>query len=175
MVDALKKRNLDPYSDSRPLEPEDFQKFDYIINMNHENVQEVQKAAQYWKDDLQKPLPSNWKDKVTGQHPYDCNLHMHDHSRYLESVCIMFHHRATTILQQAFSCSPSFYTSTFWLMHDRHSSQSSPTMSYKFLSQPQCGCEFKFKLSLGTFTLSVWLGGLTAPATINPTVTCRSS
>lgn len=90
MVDALKKRNLDPYSDSRPLEPEDFQKFDYIINMNHENVQEVQKAAQYWKDDLQKPLPSNWKDKVTGQHPYDCNLHMHDHSRYLESVCIMF-------------------------------------------------------------------------------------
>ncbi|KAL0046011.1 hypothetical protein WJX82_011372 [Trebouxia sp. C0006] len=25
MIDALKKRNLDPYSDSRPLEPEDFQ------------------------------------------------------------------------------------------------------------------------------------------------------
>ncbi|DBA88409.1 TPA: hypothetical protein ACH3X2_004900 [Trebouxia sp. C0005] len=64
MIDALKKRNLDPYSDSRPLEPEDFQKFDYIINMNNENIEEVQKAAQYWKDDLQKAIPSNWKDKV---------------------------------------------------------------------------------------------------------------
>lgn len=80
MIDALKKRNLDPYSDSRPLEPEDFQNFDYIISMNDENIQEVQKAAQYWKDDLQKPLPSNWKDKVNGQLPYDCNLRMHDRS-----------------------------------------------------------------------------------------------
>jgi len=42
MIDALKKRNLDPYSDSRPLEPEDFQKFGYVINMNNENNQEVQ-------------------------------------------------------------------------------------------------------------------------------------
>ncbi|DBA73287.1 TPA: hypothetical protein ACH3X1_011344 [Trebouxia sp. C0004] len=64
MVDALKKRNLDSYSDSRPLEPEDFQKFDYIINMNDENTQEVQKAAQYWTDNVQKSIPSNWKDKV---------------------------------------------------------------------------------------------------------------
>ena len=89
MIDALKKRNLDPYSDSRPLEPEDFQKFDYIISMNNENVQEVQKAAQYWKDDLQKSFPSNWKDKVNGQLPYDCNLHMHDCSR---STGVGMHH-----------------------------------------------------------------------------------
>lgn len=65
MVAALEKRNLDPYSDSRPLEPEDFQKFDFIIGMNDENNQEVQRAARYWKDDLKKPLPSNWQNKVT--------------------------------------------------------------------------------------------------------------
>ena len=145
MIDALKKRNLDPYSDSRPLEPEDFQKFDYIINMNDENVQEVQKAAQYWKDDLQKPIPSNWKDKVNGQLPYGCNLHMHDHSGQVESACVMFQHRATTILQQASSCSHSFYTSMSLLMHERHSAQMSPTMRYKSLSWLQCNCEFDVK------------------------------
>lgn len=85
MIDALKKRNLDPYSDSRPLEPEDFQKFDYIINMNNENIEEVQKAAQYWKDDLQKAIPSNWKDKVNGQLPCKHNLHRLDQ---LELACI---------------------------------------------------------------------------------------
>ena len=65
MVDALKKRNIDPDSDSRPLEPEDFQKFDYIIGMNNENNQEVEKAAQYWKDTLKKPIPGDWRNKVT--------------------------------------------------------------------------------------------------------------
>lgn len=64
MADALKKRNLDPFSDSRPLEPEDFQKFDYIIGMNEQNFQEVEKAALYWKDTLNKPIPGNWRDKV---------------------------------------------------------------------------------------------------------------
>lgn len=66
MADALKKRNLDPFSDSRPLEPEDFQKFDYIIGMNEQNFQEVEKAALYWKDTLNKPIPGNWRDKVAG-------------------------------------------------------------------------------------------------------------
>lgn len=66
MIAALEKRKLDPYSDSRPLEPEDLQKFDFIIGMNDENNQEVQKAVQFWKDDLQKPIPDNWKDKVIG-------------------------------------------------------------------------------------------------------------
>ena len=64
MADALKKRNLDPFSDSRPLEPEDFQKFDYIIGMNEQNFQEVEKAALYWKDTLNKPIPGNWREKV---------------------------------------------------------------------------------------------------------------
>ena len=65
MVNALSKRNLDPDSDSRPLEPEDFQKFDYIIGMNDENHREVEKAAQYWKDTLKKPIPGDWRNKVS--------------------------------------------------------------------------------------------------------------
>lgn len=65
MVDALQKRNLDPHSDSRPLEPEDFEKFDLIIGMNNNNIQQVHKAAQYWKDTLNKPIPDDWKNKVT--------------------------------------------------------------------------------------------------------------
>lgn len=136
MIDALKKRNLDSYSDSRPLEPEDFQNFDYIINMNDENNQEVQKAAQYWKDNLQKSIPSNWKDKVNGQLHYGCNLHIHGRSGRLELACItcVIQHQATAILQQAcsvsLSCS-SIYTSTCSLMHERQSSQMNSEMSYK--------------------------------------------
>lgn len=65
MIDALKKRNLDPTSNSRPMEPEDFQNFDFIIAMNQENIEEVHKAGQHWKDEGKKPIPSNWKDKVS--------------------------------------------------------------------------------------------------------------
>ena len=64
MVDALKKRGLSSKSDSRPMEPEDFQKFDFIICMNQENIEEVHKAGQYWKDEAKKPIPSDWKNKV---------------------------------------------------------------------------------------------------------------
>ena len=63
MVDALKKRGLKPDSESRPMEPADFQKFDYIICMNDGNVEQVHKAAQYWKDEEKRPIPGNWKDK----------------------------------------------------------------------------------------------------------------
>lgn len=46
------------------MEPEDFQKFDYIIAMNQGNVEQVHKAGSYWKDEAQKPIPEDWKDKV---------------------------------------------------------------------------------------------------------------
>ena len=65
MAAAAKKRDIHLTSKSRPLEPEDFDKFDFIIGMDYDNSQEIKKAAQHWQDDLQKPLPSNWKDKVT--------------------------------------------------------------------------------------------------------------
>ena len=64
MAAALKKRNIQYVNDSRPLEPEDFQKFDMIIGMNEENNQEVERAVRYWKDDLQMPIPTDWKQKV---------------------------------------------------------------------------------------------------------------
>lgn len=68
----------------------------------------------------------------------------------------MFQHRATTILQQAFSCSPSFYTSMSLLMHENHSSQLGPTMFYKSLIGLQRNCEVNVKLSVNIiFTLSV--------------------
>ncbi|KAL3139662.1 hypothetical protein ABBQ38_003978 [Trebouxia sp. C0009 RCD-2024] len=65
MAAAAEKRDIHLTSKSRPLEPEDFSKFDYIIGMDYENSHEIKKAAQHWQDDLQKPLPDNWKDKVT--------------------------------------------------------------------------------------------------------------
>lgn len=65
MAAAAKKRDIHLTSKSRPLEPEDFDKFDFIIGMDYDNSQEIKKAAQHWQDDLQKPLPSNWKNKVT--------------------------------------------------------------------------------------------------------------
>ena len=64
MAAAAKNRDIHLTSKSRPLEPEDFDKFDFIIGMDYDNSQEIKKAAQHWQDDLQKPLPSNWKDKV---------------------------------------------------------------------------------------------------------------
>lgn len=65
MAAAAEKRDIHLTSKSRPLEPEDFAKFDYIIGMDYENSHEIKKAAQHWQHDLQKPLPDNWKDKVS--------------------------------------------------------------------------------------------------------------
>lgn len=75
MAAAAEKRDIHLTSKSRPLEPEDFSKFDYIIGMDYENSHEIKKAAQHWQDDLQKPLPDNWKDKVSHDSPitFDCH------------------------------------------------------------------------------------------------------
>lgn len=64
MTSAAKKRDIHLTSKSRPLEPEDFQKFDFIIGMDDDNIKEIKKAAAYWKDNLKKPLPRDWQDKV---------------------------------------------------------------------------------------------------------------
>lgn len=64
MTAAAQKRNIKLTSKSRPLEPEDFNKFDFIIGMDDENNKEIRKAASHWKDELKKPLPDNWADKV---------------------------------------------------------------------------------------------------------------
>ena len=65
MTAAAKQRNIHLTSKSRPLVPEDFQRFDMIIGMDFENSLEIKKAAQHWKDDLQKPIPGDYKDKVS--------------------------------------------------------------------------------------------------------------
>ena len=65
MTAAARRRDIHLTSKSRPLQPEDFQNFDYIIGMDHENSKAIKKAAEHWRDDLHKPLPENWQDKVT--------------------------------------------------------------------------------------------------------------
>ncbi|KAA6424619.1 MAG: hypothetical protein FRX49_05828 [Trebouxia sp. A1-2] len=64
MTAAAQKRDIHLTSKSRPLEPEDFQKFEFIIGMDAENIKAIKKAAAHWKDILQKPLPKNWEQKV---------------------------------------------------------------------------------------------------------------
>lgn len=64
MTKAAKKRDIHLTSKSRPLRPEDFTKFDFIIGMDYENSKAIKQAAEHWQDDLKESLPSNWKDKV---------------------------------------------------------------------------------------------------------------
>ena len=64
MAAAAKKRNIHLTSKSRPLEPEDFDKFDFIIGMDYDNSQEIKKAAQHWQDELQKPLQATGKTRL---------------------------------------------------------------------------------------------------------------
>ena len=56
MTAAAQKRDVHLTSKSRPLEPEDFQKFDFIVGMDDENIKAIKKAAAHWKDNLKKTL-----------------------------------------------------------------------------------------------------------------------
>ncbi len=65
MTAAAQKRDVHLTSKSRPLEPEDFQKFDFIVGMDDENIKAIKKAAAHWKDNLKKTLPKDWEKKVS--------------------------------------------------------------------------------------------------------------
>ena len=65
MTAAAQKRDIHLTSKSRPLEPEDFQKFDFIVGMDDENIKAIKKAAAHWKDNLKKPLLEDWEQKVS--------------------------------------------------------------------------------------------------------------
>jgi len=65
MTAAAQKRDVHLTSKSRPLEPEDFQKFDFIVGMDDENIKAIKKAAAHWKDNLKKPVPKDWEKKVS--------------------------------------------------------------------------------------------------------------
>ena len=75
MTAAAQKRDIHLTSKSRPLEPEDFQKFEFIIGMDAENIKAIKKAAAHWKDILQKPLPKNWEQKVSQTWHYATGTH----------------------------------------------------------------------------------------------------
>lgn len=65
MTAAAKKRDIHLTSRSRPLKPDDFTNFDYIIGMDFENSKAIKQAAAHWQDDLNRSLPDNWQDKVS--------------------------------------------------------------------------------------------------------------
>lgn len=64
MIEAAAKREFAITSLSRPLSPEDMQKFDYIIGMDFENQAAIQVAADYWASHGA-AIPTNYRDKAS--------------------------------------------------------------------------------------------------------------
>ena len=95
MTAAAKKRNIHLTSKSRPLVPEDFQRFDMIIGMDFENSLEIKKAAQHWKEDLQKPIPTDYQNKARL-----VNDIRHQTMLCFESSCSCFSHAYSNIHHQ---------------------------------------------------------------------------
>ena len=76
MLAAASKRDVHLTSRSRPLTPDDLQKFDYILGMDHENIAAMQVAADYWTSQG-KAVPKNYRSKVheqTSQVKISCEL-----------------------------------------------------------------------------------------------------
>lgn len=63
MLAAASKRDVHLTSRSRPLTPEDFRKFDYILGMDFENIAAIQVAADYWAS-RGKDIPKDYRSKV---------------------------------------------------------------------------------------------------------------
>lgn len=63
MMETAAKRNFDITSTSRPLRPEDLQKFDYILGMDFENQAAIQVAADHWAGQG-KDIPTDYRNKV---------------------------------------------------------------------------------------------------------------
>lgn len=58
MQAAAANRGLTLHSRSRPLEKQDFEKFDVIVAMDHSNIDSIEEARQYWG------VPPEAKEKV---------------------------------------------------------------------------------------------------------------
>lgn len=63
MIASASKRDVHLTSRSRLLTPDDLQKFDYILGMDHENIAAIQVAADYWASQG-KAVPKNYRSKV---------------------------------------------------------------------------------------------------------------
>ncbi|CAD7699462.1 unnamed protein product [Ostreobium quekettii] len=62
MTIAAQRRGITLTSRSRPLKPEDFHRFEYIICMDEKNADDVQIAADYWS--AKHPIPADLRSRV---------------------------------------------------------------------------------------------------------------
>eukprot|EP00884_Botryococcus_braunii_P021059 jgi/Botrbrau1/7637/Bobra.0159s0083.2 len=63
MIATAAKRGIDVPSISRPLVPADFDKFDYIVAMDDDNVAAIKEAAEFWSKSFE--IPKDYKSKIT--------------------------------------------------------------------------------------------------------------
>eukprot|EP00232_Nephroselmis_pyriformis_P016817 CAMPEP_0182881594 /NCGR_PEP_ID=MMETSP0034_2-20130328/17265_1 /TAXON_ID=156128 /ORGANISM="Nephroselmis pyriformis, Strain CCMP717" /LENGTH=268 /DNA_ID=CAMNT_0025014629 /DNA_START=6 /DNA_END=812 /DNA_ORIENTATION=- len=62
MTSTAAKRGVKLTSKSRPLKPEDFDRFDYVVGMDANNIRAITTAAQHWSQ--ARALPAGYEDKV---------------------------------------------------------------------------------------------------------------
>jgi protein-tyrosine-phosphatase len=63
MTAAAAKRGVDLTSLSRPLRPEDLQRFDYILAMDYANKAAIEEATDFWAGQGEN-IPKTYRDKV---------------------------------------------------------------------------------------------------------------
>lgn len=64
MTAAASKRGIKLTSHSRPLRPQDFRRFDYILAMDFANKAAIEEATNYWAGQNE-PIPKNFLDQVS--------------------------------------------------------------------------------------------------------------
>lgn len=60
---AAKRRGVNIVSTSRPLNPQDVSRFDYIIGMDAKNIAAMNTAVEYWKP--QNSIPNDYENKFS--------------------------------------------------------------------------------------------------------------
>lgn len=63
LLSTAKRRGVDINSKSRPLNPEDIGRFDYIIAMDAKNIAAMKVAIEYWKPNAS--IPKNYEKKFS--------------------------------------------------------------------------------------------------------------
>lgn len=73
MTAAAKQRGVILTSKSRPLKPDDLERFDYIIGMDPNNLKAMKDAAEYWKQEG-KQVPEDYGQKLLSMATF-CSKH----------------------------------------------------------------------------------------------------
>ena len=64
MAAAAAKRGIELTSLSRPLRPDDFVRFEYILAMDFDNKAAIELATDHWAEEGF-PVPSGYRDKAS--------------------------------------------------------------------------------------------------------------